>query len=188
MFITILLLIGLTIPCYAYELPDTGQTTCYDEVGTVIACPAPGAALAQDGSYNPAATQPNYTDNGDGTTTDTRTGLMWLKDGNYPFNGVTSTGTWEQALGYCENLVYAGYSDWRLPNIRELESIVNCGTVSPAINTTYFPNTISDRYWTSTTYVPSTVSTWVVGFDNGFVSYRYKQPNAGYVRCVRTGP
>ncbi|MDO9514286.1 MAG: DUF1566 domain-containing protein, partial [Elusimicrobiota bacterium] len=156
-----------------HELPDTGQTTSYT------------ATYGEDHDYQPAASQPSYTDNGDGTITDNRTGLMWLKDANN-YNGGGAQ-TWEDALRVCEDFSYADYSDWRLPNVRELDSIIDCGASSPAINTTYFLNTQSDCYWTSTTYVPGTTDAMVVHFVSGNVSHLLKT-DAYYVRPVRGGP
>jgi len=157
-----------------HQLPDTGQTTSYTDT------------FGEDHDYQPSATQMSYTDNGDGTITDNKTGLMWLKEGNYPFNGATSTGTWEQALTYCEGLSYAGYSDWRLPNRRELFSIVKFEGAAPLINTTYFLNT-QGCYWTSTTFVPGTSAAVFVAFGGGYVVADGKT-NACYVRPVRGGP
>ncbi len=190
MKLILILLAGFsTLPATAHELPDTGQTLCYNGTGSIITCPAPGVALAQDGSYNPAASQPSYTDNGNGTTTDNQTGLMWVKAGNSAGcnNGVALT--WEAALNFCEGLTYAGYSDWRLPNRRELMSIVDYTRISPTINTTFFPNTQSNWYWTSTTYKATTSFAWNVFFYDGTVSGGgdYKT-GTSYVRCVRAGP
>ena len=165
-----------TVPVYnAHELPDTGQEQSYTTV------------FGEDHDYQPAASQPSYNDNGDGTTTDNRTGLMWVNNGNSEgcYNGGTLK--WEQALAFCEGLTYAGYSDWRLPNVRELESIVDAGESSPAINKTYFPNT-AGGYWTSTTYMPAYVTAWSVDFSAGFVTNDHKGNTANYVRCVRGGP
>jgi hypothetical protein len=58
-------------------------------------------------------------DNGNGTVTDTGSGLMWQKA------TAPGTYTWQAALSYCENLSLAGHSDWRLPNRNELESLVD---------------------------------------------------------------
>lgn len=77
--------------------------------------------------------QNKFVDNGDGTITDQATGLMWMKaDSAKGMN-------WQQALSYAENLEHAGYSDWRLPNAKELHSIVDYSrcpdvTNSPAID------------------------------------------------------
>jgi hypothetical protein len=89
-----------------------------------------------------------FVDNGDGTVTDTATGLMWQQtdDGE--------TRNWEDALAYAENLELAGYDDWRLPNAKELQSIVQYGkTEIPAIDEEFFTLTNPDSYfWTSTTH------------------------------------
>ena len=81
----------------------------------------------------------SFVDNSDGTITDTSTGLMWQKA------TAPGTYTWEQALTYCENLTLpaGGYSDWRLPNRNELQSIVDYSRYNPAIDTTFFPGTVA---------------------------------------------
>jgi len=154
-------------------MPDTDQASSY--TGT----------FGEDHDYQPAATQMSYTDNGDGTITDNRTGLMWLKDANQYNGGATQT--WEAALSGCEGFTYAGYTDWRLPNVKELITIVRYEGSAPYINTTYFLNTQSNYYWTSTTYVPITTYAMIVLFDNGLVNYTNKANNY-YVRPVRGGP
>jgi hypothetical protein len=75
----------------------------------------------------------SYIDNGDGTVTDTMTGLMWFKNESGPF-------VWENALIYCEGLTFAGYDDWRMPNIKELLSIVDFNRYGPAWDINYFPD------------------------------------------------
>lgn len=100
-----------------------------------------------------------YFDNGDGTITDSSTGLMWQKnDSNDSLN-------WEYALAYAEDLTLAGYSDWRLPNTKELQSIVDYtrspdSTDSPAIDSVFNCTAITNEagqidypcYWTGTTH------------------------------------
>jgi hypothetical protein len=124
-------------------------------------------------------------DNRDGTITDRSTGLMWQQDREitYPVS------YWGDALAYCENLTLAGYSDWRLPNINELQSIVDYNHFSPAIDINFFPNTGGYRYESSTTYNHcgnTTDSKWFVGFLWGDVYRNYKY-NGGAVRAVRGG-
>ena len=70
----------------------------------------------------------SFVDNGDGTITDESTGLMWLKyDSGYFGAGDAGDGglTWEQALEWAENLEFAGYDDWTLPDAKQLQSIVD---------------------------------------------------------------
>jgi hypothetical protein len=127
-----------------------------------------------------------YTDNGDGTVTDTFTGLMWQQ--NAP---LYSKKTWEEALSYCENLPLAGYTDWRVPTQKELLSLADFSQrKNPAINITYFPDTFSSYYWSSTTYTGTSLfsnlkdSAWRVDFADGGGGTSYKT-DSDYVRAVR---
>jgi hypothetical protein len=128
-----------------------------------------------------AAGAPNlesYTDNGDGTVTDNVTGLMWQQ--------AVPAGTykWAQAVAYCPTLTLAGHSDWRLPSIIELVSIVDYGQDNPSINPTYFPSTPAYTFWSSSLLAGSSSGAWVVGFDDGFTGVGGVS-NTIDVRCVR---
>jgi len=119
----------------------------------------------------------SYADNGDGTVTDSVTGLMWQQAvAAGPF-------TWAQAKAYCPTLTLAGHSDWRVPTRIELVSLVDFGRSSPAINTTYFPSTPSDYFWSSSPLAGSSSLAWYVNFYSGFADY--PEVPAGYARCVR---
>lgn len=173
-------------------LPDTGQTQCYDNGSPPLAGACPNGNAGQDGDYSPAAAAPSYRDNGDFTVTDNRTGLMWKRCTEGKNNDATCTGTaatyvWTSALSQCETLTFAGYSDWRLPNMKELISILNYANLNPSINITYFPSTINGFYWSGTTYVGSTPNAWYVYFADGGVTNSLKV-NTYYARCVRAGP
>src|SRR3990167_8271428 len=148
------------------KLPDTGQTISYT------------STFGEDNDYtiNP----PSYTDNGNGTITDNVTGLIWQKEDD------NTTRTWSNAGTYCDNLTLGWQSDWRLPSDMELMSIVNYETYNPAINTTYFPNTNSSSYWSSTTGAIYSSDAWYVSFFYGLVNGSYKS-SYYYVRCVRGG-
>ncbi|MDA3896745.1 MAG: DUF1566 domain-containing protein [Desulfobacteraceae bacterium] len=121
-----------------------------------------------------------FTDNGNGTVTDTSTGLTWQQ--------ATASGsyTWEQALAYCENLTLGSRSDWRLPTRKELRSIVDYSRYNPSINTDFFPNTIASWYWSSTTSAGSTDYAWGVPFYSG-LDYDNDKSSSKYVRAVRGG-
>ncbi|CAE6935452.1 Protein of unknown function (DUF1566) [Vibrio sp. B1REV9] len=91
----------------------------------------------------------SYVDNGDGTVTEKVTDRMWQQKIDYKRRN------WLDSIEYCENLDYAGYNDWRLPNIKELVSIVNYNKTSPAIDEEFFPNTpIKYFFWSSSTDLP----------------------------------
>ena len=140
-----------------------------------------------------------FTDNGDGTITDTSTGLVWDKcsrgqvwDNTTPpgtCTGTASSYDWAAALAQAtaaNAASHQGQAGWRLPNRTELESLVKIDAVSPAIDGTYFPATPSDWYWTSTTYVPNPADAWYVAFDDGYPS-AYGKTGTFHVRLVRSG-
>jgi hypothetical protein len=120
-----------------------------------------------------------FIDNGNGTVTDTGTGLMWQQ-------GISGVYIWQEALSYCENLSLAGYDDWRLPNIHELQSLVDYNSYNPAINTLYFPIASSSFYLSSTT-LTNYSTPWVAYFLNGWVCGDYSQVYGRGVRAVRGG-
>jgi len=121
----------------------------------------------------------NFIDNGDGTVTDTDTGLMWQKD------TAPGTYTWEQALSYCESSTLAGYNDWRLPNRNELQSIVDYGIYNPSIDPVFYA--VSSTYWSSTTEVDFPGGAWYVRFDDGYLNGYGKFYGGYHVRAVRGG-
>ena len=140
-----------------------------------------------------------FTDNGNGTITDTTTGLVWDKcsrgqvwDNTTPpgtCTGTASTHDWAAALAQAtaaNAASHRGQADWRLPNRTELESLVQINAVSPAIDGTYFPATPSNWYWTSTTFAPNPAVAWFVFFVDGYTD-AYGKPYPGHVRLVRSG-
>ena len=186
------------------SLVDTGQTTCYDAAGAVIT-PCGSSLPGQDPEYtssNSAHTcAMSYTDNLDGTITDNCTGLMWKKcsegrtynAGTGACDGSNSTYTWTLALSQCEGLITPVSNDWRLPNSKELYSLVLMehdaiagvkAVHGPYINQIAFPSTQSDYYWSSTTYAYYAGYAWFVYFDYGSVDGNDKT-DSYYVRCVR---
>ena len=122
----------------------------------------------------------DFVRNSDQTVTDTKTGLMWQDDEDTK----TVTKKWQEAIDYCENLTLAGYSDWRLPNCNELESIVDYGRYNPAIDPS-FQNVVGNHYWSSTTLAFGTGNAWDVYFNGGDDDWLNKS-YTNYVRCVRS--
>jgi hypothetical protein len=153
-------------------LPATGQTSCCGEGNAcTLECDDPAVVPGQDAAYEAGcSSRPGrFVDNGDGTVTDTCTGLQWQRD--TPMDLFT----WEEALRESEDLVLAGHDDWRLPNVRELQSIVDHGRVSPSIATEFVPSTFREWYWSSTTRTYSPDQAWEVYFGDGNVNVDAKQ-------------
>jgi len=117
-------------------------------------------------------------DNGDDSITDPSTGLMWQKVAS------PDAKTWEEALSYCKNLNLGGYSDWRLPDITELISLVQRDRENPVINIQLFPNTESDFHWSSTADKNETNYAWGVTFGYGGEYLRNKN-HKFFLRAVR---
>jgi hypothetical protein len=147
----------------------------------------------------PATTQ--FTINNDGTATDVKTGLMWKRciEGQ-TWNGTVCTGTiasytWSASLSRAQTVntgVGAGiqnftYNDWRLPNVKELNSIVERTCRLPAINSTVFPNMPADFpfFWTSSPFFPdNNQRMWIIRFEEGVKTWD-SNGNSYYVRLVR---
>jgi hypothetical protein len=126
--------------------------------------------------------QADFSRSNDGIVTDNVTGLQWQDDYSDNSDAIKQV-TWTDAIDYCESLTLGGYSDWRLPNKKELLSIVDYGQYDPSINRV-FTKTTSYNYWSSTTHASLTGDVWIVYFSYGGTDFGNKSyPN--YVRCVR---
>ena len=179
-------------------VPKTGQTQSYSS--------------GDDGDLQKGVQwpDPRFTDNGDGTVTDNLTGLIWLKNANC----AEGAATWANALSY-SNALYDGCpdcfnghgdcglsdgsvaGDWRLPNVREMQSLIHYGVYDPAVPNTEgtakwatngdpFDNVQSLFYWTSTTCASGTDTVWGVYLLNGIV-YNDDKTGTTYVWPVRGG-
>jgi hypothetical protein len=185
---------------HAYEIVDTNQTKYYGDSVATISKPGVNAAFyGQDAQYSGA--QPSYNVNGDGTTTDLNTGLMWM---TVPVENLT----WAEATAGASTDRTAGYADWRLPTIKELYSLMafsgsvgaSAAASTPFIDTTAFTFEYGDtangerfidaQYWSSTHYVGTTMKGADTAFGVNFADGRIKgYPTADnsehYVRYVR---
>jgi len=135
-----------------------------------------------------------FVDNGDGTVTDTSTGLMWDQcslgqSGTGCASGTAQTYTWEAAHTQVATVQktgnYKGYGDWRLPSIVELRTLVKSGP-APTIDTTVFPATPPYAHWTSTSSAPVPSFAWIVDFVYGYPGANNKT-YSNDVRLVRSG-
>ena len=122
----------------------------------------------------------HFTDNGD-TVTDNLTQLVWQKIPN------TAALTWEQALVYAEGLTIGTSLDWRLPNIKELQSLNNELATNPSVFSPYFSNVGIHNYWSSTTLPNQPLSAWYWSTAFGITTYSAKT-STNYLICVRGTP
>jgi hypothetical protein len=170
-------------------VPKTGQTGCWDEWGNPIDC----AGTGQDGDWQkgPSAS-PRFTDNLDGTVKDNLTGLIWLKDAN-----CFGPQTWTNALTASNNLASGACGltdgsvagDWRLPNVRELRSMIDYDRTVPALpEDNPFSRVEPNFYWSSTTYLGYSGPgyTWGVFLNFGTVYFISKR-DSNWVWPVRGG-
>jgi len=182
-------------------LLKTGQTTC--DQGSATLGPCPGSPLGQDGAVG-AGVSLAYKDNGDGTISDLASGLMWekLSDDN-SIHDWDNTYTWNDAFDVKVAALntapcFAGHCDWRLPNRRELDSLLDLGQVlSPAVNPVFNSNCTTDcsvtqcsctqptNYWSSTTYQDPAFA-WCVDYDVGSID-GFEKTLEFPVRAVRGG-
>jgi len=121
-----------------------------------------------------------YRNNNTNIVRDTKTFLQWQDNGT-PFK------KWNDAIDYCKDLSLGGYTDWRLPNINELFTLVDYTKFNPSMSNVfaYFD---TGYYWSSTTSVHTNSRAWMIGFSSGEVKDYYDYKNDyNYVRCVRAG-
>jgi hypothetical protein len=156
-----------------FGLPKTGQTTVYK--------------TGDDGTYQKGYPKSGarFVDNDDGTVTDKATGLMWVKDGTGLGCNNGNTLNWSNSIIFCEDLNFAGHTDWRLPNAPELLSILDYLNTLPAVDP-LFINTKLDVYFTSTTFCAFTNYVHLVDFGDG-TAYMFKKSDKHYLRPVRGG-
>ena len=123
-----------------------------------------------------------FIDNNNGTITDNQTGLMWLKNANE-----AGAMTWKDAMLWTKHLTYGQHSDWRLPEVKELQSLLDYSQFNPALPQEHpFINVQSSYYWSSSTYANSTDYAWDVGMGNGYVSSS-NESSSNFVWPVRGG-
>ena len=123
-----------------------------------------------------------YRDDNTNIVRDTVTSLQW-QDNGYPNK------KWNDAIDYCSDLSLGGYTDWRLPNINELQTLVDYTKTNPALSNVFAYGTGGGYCWSSTTSVRSNGErAWFVDFSYGEVwDYYDSKDDYNYVRCVRAG-
>jgi len=151
---------------------QTGQTTCHDEAGHIIPCA--GSGQDAENMRGVPWPEPRFEVAGE-TARDLLTGLAWTRDANparYPMN-------WPEALGYVATMNRDGafgHNDWRLPNRRELRSLMSHGTRMPALPEGHpFVNVFSGWYWSSTTAAINPAFAWYVHMEGARMFYGHKE-------------
>jgi hypothetical protein len=213
-----------------FPLPDTNLRVCHQDSpegsdGTILCPGQPGNSdcsevdyCGQDAQYgwdlhNPPEERFKMEngDNSENMVKDRITGLSWQLcsrgQSGTNCNGTALTSTWHEAANYCEQSTWGGYEDWKLPNRYELQSIVDYGTTSPAINTEVFinsPSHFQENYdmwwiecvWSASDYHNDTTAAWALMVNSGDISqgsgleYHLHDKDASgwpgcYTRCVR---
>jgi len=149
-------------------------------------------ATAPTNKSYPAEPMPRFTDNGNQTVRDNLNGLIWTKDAN-----LHRYKHWDAAIAACKDCCVGSYQDWRLPNGKELQSLINFDYYDPALSNTKgkgkwkegdpFNNVLSNYYWATGAEVGNEVAAWIVNFFHGGASKYDEKINSYYVWCVR-GP
>jgi len=168
-----------TYNIYPTMVPRTGQITSY--------------AAGDDGALQKGVVwpTPRFTENLDGTVTDNLTGLIWLMNANcfgYKYWTAALTDANTLNSGECGLSDGSVQGDWRLPNVREMESLIDYGHYGPALPSAH-PFTGVDSYyyyWTSTTDALSSVTAWVMYLYDGRM-FSVAKTNTRYVWPVRGG-
>lgn len=187
----------------SYPVVDTAQDLCFDD-SDAIPCPDPGEAFyGQDAQHTGDA--PSYADNGDGTVTDNITGLMWQQSPDTNGDGDIDADdklTYDEAVAGAGTLSLGGYTDWRLPTIKELYSLINFNGIDPSsyegtdtsglvpfIDTAYFDFAYGDtsageriidaQYASLTKYVSTTMNGHETMFGVNFADGRIKGYGTG---------
>lgn len=151
-----------------WDLPQTGQRTSYhtEDDGAL----EKGVVWDDNTRFAYISTE---------VLIDNVTGLMWARATN------STTRTWAQAIDYANGKSYAGFDDWRLPNLREMRSLVHYGHTKPDaagwLNSVGFSGLSDVGYWTSTTYYAATGSAWCVDLRYGGADHNSK---SSYCRAL----
>lgn len=192
---------GTNTSAYPAIVPKTGQTTCYDITGTLVTC----TGLKHDGDLQRgvAHAAPRFFDPDNGTFTDLSTGLIWLEDTNCAgvargwadalsdIDSLNTTGAMNS--NNCNDLSAGGASpthqtDWRLPNVKELQSLIDFQNMNPALPAAHpFLNVQNNYYWSSTSHIGVPTQAWAVDMAFGNVRGETKNAAAWFVWPVRGG-
>ena len=192
-----LFLILCFLPAHSFLIPDTGITSCFDDKGLEIVCPEKGQPFyGQDAHYGPGAMQLLL--NSNGTISDELTSLTWeVKEGSDGTPNLSNptdpdnSYSWDDLNGFILLLNatnYGGFTDWRIPTVKELETILDLSIAEPGptINNTLFPNCKAGSYWTADTDIDNPAMAWAIDFSNSLDRISAKTDTFS-IRAVRGG-
>ena len=158
------------------QLPKTGQTTSYQ--------------AGDDGDYeagwNGGTRFIEKTISGDAVVIDHATGLMWPKDWNGAASDYNATKSFYNAIIFANNLVFAGFSDWRIPNINEYLTLIDYSRYALALPTIFTPSPVNGTYRTSTSSAYNTSRCWTISFYYGAQSYSSTKADLFYFIVCRS--
>jgi hypothetical protein len=185
--IFIIPVVGFSLETPTYTVVDTGQKSYFSDKAYIKKPKYGNSYFGQDSNY--LGNQSNYRNNQNGTITDNNTKLMWQKS-------ISNKLTWQEAVSYANNSNLAGFSDWRIPTIKELYSLIDFrgktgsgkikstqvpSDAKPYINTNYFDfeyskenRYIDAQYWTKTDYTSTTMRGSKTFFGVNFADGRIK--------------
>ena len=173
--IMILLFVSFSLLQAEYPVFKTGQTKSYDASGNEMT----DGSIKDDGYYQSGVSR-NYTrDDVNEIVTDNITNLMWQDNSD----AKSISKLWNDADTYCENLILGTYIDWRLPTIKELESI---HLIDKGIDTTFL-NLDYNSYLSSTEVLTDSTKVWGISFYSTTSSFNIPKSYERRVRCVRGG-
>jgi hypothetical protein len=158
---------------------------------TLAATAALGQNCTRDGD-SVAAAASRFTDHGDGTLTDSTSGLTWKRcSEGQTWDGATCTGSAtkhdrREALDLAKGATDAGHDDWRVPSLDELASLVDKACAHPALDLSTFPDTPAGVFWSSTRDATNPAYAWYVHFHDGHAAKGH-QSRGAHVRLVRSG-
>lgn len=164
---------------HGYDGLCNSEQECGCRLDNLMPCEYPqekecAAGYAFKNEVHTEKTESRFVGNGDGTISDTKTGLIWQAEHTKPV-------PWDEAMEYAKNLKFAGQEDWRLPTIEELLTLVDSTHRNPA---TEFPGAIPYGFWSSSSYAADTSYAAYVSFYSGSVLHVSKTNNCHF-RCVR---
>jgi len=197
--------VGQTVAlrCTAAGMPlSTGQELCDQGAGSGVMGACPGNPVGQDADFG-AGLSRAWVDNGDGTVSDVATGLVWEKlSDDDSIHDRDLSYSWANAFGKIASLnegSFAGHDDWRLPNVRELETLRTLSVGGPPIASEFTEPcspgvTVLDGscsgpgyYWSSSTWSGNSSAAWVVLFSDGGTVDASLKSTWRSVRAVRGG-